>query len=138
MEQQQIISSHNLAGLTTVLGLRLDWPALIQRAWGFVVKKLQALPDDWYARLQHQKNAAFAWRQLLFFAAVDQKTSTDLPLWFGVLEQYLEQNVPETESLAWFRQVFLQPLARVLRGEPGPRNPVLGWVSGDHPLNPKK
>ena len=66
---------------------------------------------------------------------MDQGMAIETPLWFSTLEQRLQQTISREEVRAWFRETFLQPLGRVLRGEMGPQRPVLGWVSDNHPLD---
>lgn len=71
LEQAQILTTHNLAALTSALGLRdrvaAMSPDLAGRAFTWAVRRQQQPAGHWQARLQAVKNAAYAWRQAIFF-----------------------------------------------------------------------
>lgn len=71
LEQAQILTTHNLAALTGTLELRDRVaemaPDLAARAFTCAVRRQQQPSDQWRARLQAVKNAAYAWRQAIFF-----------------------------------------------------------------------
>lgn len=71
LEQAQIVTTHNLAALVDGLGLlpHLQDPApgLATAALDWLVHHLSPRVDDWHAAHQTVKNAAYAWRQALFF-----------------------------------------------------------------------
>ena len=71
LEQAQILTTHNLAALTGTLELRdrvaAIAPDLADRAFTWAVRRQQQPSDQWRARLQAVKNAAYAWRQAIFF-----------------------------------------------------------------------
>lgn len=71
LEQAQILTTHNLAALVDTLGLRdrvaAMAPDLADRAFTWAVRRQQQSADQWRARLQAVKNAAYAWRQAIFF-----------------------------------------------------------------------
>lgn len=71
LEQSQILTTHNLAPLAS--GLRLGprvqalAPTLARAALAFVVRRQAQVAPDFKSRLQMVKNAAYAWRQAIFF-----------------------------------------------------------------------
>jgi hypothetical protein len=74
LEQAQILTTHNLAALTSTLELRDSVaaiaPDLADRAFTWAVRRQQRPSDQWRARLQAVKNAAYAWRQAIFFLSL--------------------------------------------------------------------
>ncbi|HVY60151.1 MAG TPA: hypothetical protein VHF22_00800, partial [Planctomycetota bacterium] len=75
IEQAQILTTHNLAvlldalGLASLLGDRLV--VLADACFEFIVRSLDRRPPTWRkAALQRRKNAAYAWRQMVFFLAL--------------------------------------------------------------------
>lgn len=71
IEQSMVLTSHNLAALVSGLGLgdrvRVLAPTLAARAFKFAVRRQAQCPPDFKSRLQAVKNAAYAWRQGIFF-----------------------------------------------------------------------
>lgn len=74
IEQEQVVTTHNLAVLFDALGLRqelqMELPNLARRCFQWICRRLQQKSTTWKARLQSVKNAAYAWRQLVFFLAL--------------------------------------------------------------------
>jgi hypothetical protein len=74
LEQSQILTTHNLAILIDALGLGdrvADLaPELADRAFAWLVHKLRQRQPAYRARLQAVKNAAYAWRQALYFLSL--------------------------------------------------------------------
>lgn len=71
LEQSQILTTHNLAVLVDGLGLT-DWlasaaPALAGRALSWAVRRMAVRVTHRHAALVAVKNAAYAWRQGIFF-----------------------------------------------------------------------
>jgi hypothetical protein len=71
IEQAQILTTHNLAALVHPIGVNppVGWPELARRAFAATCRHI--------VRLQHNptplrgiKDAAYAWRQMLFFMAM--------------------------------------------------------------------
>lgn len=147
LEQSQILTTHNLAVLTGTLSLhdRIAGlaPELADWAFACAVRWLAQPQPAWRARLHAVKNAAYAWRQALFFLS-------------------LRPPPAQAEALARLRdqvkavgdedfQVRFQPavdgLAHVIAGgrfdaggtapEPAAGRRFLGWTVGPHwILNP--
>jgi len=71
LEQAQILTTHNLAVLIDMLELRdriaAMAPDLAERAFTWAVRRQQQSAGPWRTRLQSVKNAAYAWRQAIFF-----------------------------------------------------------------------
>jgi hypothetical protein len=78
LEQVQILTTHNLATLV-LMGLTADWEVLAVRAWTTTrecLEKQLKLPDTYWAvhvKRLLVKNAAWAWRQAIFFLAMAEK-----------------------------------------------------------------
>jgi len=138
VEQQQIITTHNLASLFTALDINdFNWSGMAQRCATCVYRTLAVAADaDGHERLMHTKNAAYAWRQLIFFMSVvdlgpgnHQQSEV-----VGAVIQRLHQKVTEkTKSLgAKIERHLVSPLMEAMAGQP-PKQPFLGWTScGQH------
>ncbi|MBZ0237573.1 MAG: hypothetical protein K8M05_34970, partial [Deltaproteobacteria bacterium] len=88
LEQAQILTTHNLAVLVGGLGLSpkvaARLPALARRCWDFVVRSLQVMPPRRVHQLRAVKHAAYAWRQMIFFASImPAATRDDFIRWTG-------------------------------------------------------
>lgn len=75
IEQQQILTSHNLAAIASLSGVQQAlagrWHELAQRCFDWIVDQLQ-LPDAGHQVALHRiKNAAYAWRQMVLFLSLD-------------------------------------------------------------------
>ncbi|HUQ07104.1 MAG TPA: hypothetical protein VM261_31655 [Kofleriaceae bacterium] len=74
LEQSQILTTHNLAVLVGGLGLSprvaAKLPALARRSWDDVVRSLQVPRPRRIHQLRAIKNAAYTWRQMIFFASI--------------------------------------------------------------------
>ncbi|MDB4942184.1 MAG: hypothetical protein JWP97_1718 [Labilithrix sp.] len=85
IEQQQILTTHNLATLVAGAGLedrlRGDVPDLARRCFVWVCRQQQLKRRDWRAQLQMLKNTAYAWRQMLFFLSIGDSSVEELVRW---------------------------------------------------------
>jgi hypothetical protein len=74
IEQQQILTTQNLAALFMGLGLpdvlRGQLYEMARQCFRWVVRRQQMRVDRWHARLIMLKNTAYAWRQMVFFLAL--------------------------------------------------------------------
>ena len=135
VEQEQILTTHNLAVLTAELGLR-DMLApraveLARRCVDFALVELQRPDASWSNRLHAVKNSAYAFRQMIFFLSIAgpaaQKEAIALA-WARLAEQ------PHPFQ-ARFRPA-LEGLARAARGlspeSPPEARRFLGWDDGKH------
>ena len=72
VEQSQILTTHNLAvlfeGLGLVEALRPELDGLARECFTWLCRRLQFRSDEiWHAKLLALKNAAYAWRQMVFY-----------------------------------------------------------------------
>ncbi|MEA5362865.1 hypothetical protein VA596_25245 [Amycolatopsis sp., V23-08] len=71
LEQSQILTTQNLAVLVETLGLHARLrelaPELAGEAFAWVIRRLSQRTDNRHAAFQTVKNAAYAWRQAVFF-----------------------------------------------------------------------
>jgi hypothetical protein len=138
IEQAQVLTTHNLAVLFDALGLteslrpRLEELAL--RCFAWVCRRLRQKCAAWQPQLRAIKNAAYAWRQMVFFLAVTPAESVGAFL--GRADALLGEQSPHLQgrlrpALVW--------LARAARGLPveapatleeGRR--FLGWTTERH------
>jgi hypothetical protein len=72
IEQQQILTTHNLAALFAELELarELDLLDLARRAFEWVCRSQEFKGGNVRAQLQTLKNSAYAWRQMIFFLSL--------------------------------------------------------------------
>lgn len=74
IEQQQILTTQNLAALFAGLGLtdllRGQLREMAQQCFKWVCQRQQMKVRQWHARLLMLKNTAYAWRQMVFFLAL--------------------------------------------------------------------
>jgi hypothetical protein len=141
IEQEQVLTTHNLAVLFDALGLRGSLgPALgelARRCFAWACRRLRRPAGPWKARLRTVKNAAYAWRQMVFFLAL--LPAGDVRDFLAWAEGHLG------EQGAGFRLRFrlaLAGLARATQGLPtdgqageGPADEArtfLGWATEKH------
>jgi hypothetical protein len=141
IEQEQILTTHNLAVLFDVLGLVdslqpvLD--ELARQCFAWVCRRHQQKAGPWKARLRMVKNTAYAWRQMVFFLALLRGSAArDFVGW---AQEHMRTQ--EEEFQMQFRPA-LAGLARAVQGLPpgeqsgqnhsfSPR-PFLGWTTEKH------
>jgi hypothetical protein len=74
IEQQQILTTQNLAVLFDGLGLAASLEnqlrVLAERCLAWICRRQQVTTNSWHARLIAVKNTAYAWRQMIFFLAL--------------------------------------------------------------------
>lgn len=119
IEQAQILTTHNLAPLVQ-LGVEVIWIDQARSAWNSVRAHLSNARGS--KPLHHRKNAAFAWRQALFFLALASPEEV-----VSFLAEPLTRGLsPET---AEWCELILNGLRDAVTGEEGPPQPFLGWVA---------
>ncbi|PSL93322.1 hypothetical protein [Pseudomonas sp. R9.37] len=143
LEQQQILTTQNLALLFEELGLKVllqpRLGSMVQACFEWICKRHQMRIEHHHARLIMLKNTAYAWRQMVFYLTMlDDPARTDA---LASVEAYFA-----TQPLA-FRGRFL-PLMSGLRkafaGEVLPQQApaedgarvFLGWTTTQHWLLP--
>lgn len=140
IEQEQILTTHNLAPLVEALGPTVLGPnaeALAQRCFDWIGRRLRQTTGPWKSRLRAVKNAAYAWRQMVFFLSVAPAGAFDsfLARAHGWLAQ-------QPEALRARLAPALAGLSRAARGlpveapasaaEPSGARRFLGWTTGKH------
>ena len=142
LEQAQILTTHNLAILIDTLGLRdrvsTLAPELADRTFAWIVRSLQQRPPTWRAQLQAVKNAAYAWRQAIYFLSLCPP-----PVQAQALARLRGrvQAAGDDDFQARFQPVT-DGLAHVIAGgrfdtdgsapDPGDGRRFLGWTAGRH------
>ena len=141
IEQEQIVTTHNLAVLVQELGLReglrLQLDDLARGCFTWICRRQQQKIDAWRPRLRMIKNSAYAWRQMVFFLALLPSDSLDAFL--GWAYEHLGQQRPAFQTA--FRPA-LDGLALVARdgsldvqdqrSNPGDVQRLLGWTTERH------
>lgn len=146
IEQCQILTTHNLAQLVTGLDLRdelrQEFPKLARRCFTWICTRLQLPMDDWHVAMQNVKNAAYAWRQMIFYLSFAE--TDEIPQFLIWAEDHLRTQRED------FRQRFapvvggLRAVAAGVRfGEDGwtptaTGRRFLGWTAGRHWLLPAR
>jgi hypothetical protein len=141
IEQEQILTTHNLAVLFDALSLAESLrPVLVElahRCFVWVCRRHQQKMDQWKSRLRLVKNTAYAWRQMVFFLAL--RPSSDVQEFLGWAEEHLGKQAEAFQ--ARFRPA-LAGLARAAQGmttmepagedRPATARVFLGWTTGKH------
>ncbi|MCB9700977.1 MAG: hypothetical protein H6711_03725 [Myxococcales bacterium] len=140
LEQSQILTTHNLAvllaGLDLVDRTRPLAPAMARDALRFAVRRQTQVAPGFRAQLQAVKNAAYAWRQGIFFLSLCDAAAQREAL------AELEREVARVRDRAWAGRFepALAGLRLILGGGrfddagigPGPARRFLGWSVGKH------
>ena len=130
IEQQQIVTTHNLAVLFERLGLAAtlsaELPGMVRRCFEWICQRHQARYPDRHSRLIMLKNTAYAWRQMIFFLSMMAPESRVQSL--AELHRHFEAQ-PER-----FRTRFA-PALHGLDGQ-GDGRTFLGWAAKAHWLMP--
>jgi hypothetical protein len=136
IEQEQILTTHNLAVLFTALGLadtlRPHLGDLARRCFEWICRRQRQQPANWRARLQAVKNSAYAWRQMIFFLALEPDEVVRAFLTWA--SDHLSQQHPE---FAMRFQPALNGLDRAIHGlspedAAGKATRFLGWSQETH------
>lgn len=138
LEQSQILTTYNLAVLVTALDLQPYLAEHAQRhaqqAFAWAHQRIETLPppQERFSRLRAVKNAAYAWRQAIFFLSFANPDEQDAVA-HGLIE-----------SMPGPLKPAAQGLRRVVRGEQFDAKGLLhdgrrflGWSCGPHWLLPQ-
>ncbi|MFP2959236.1 hypothetical protein ACLEPN_15685 [Myxococcus sp. 1LA] len=133
IEQAQILTTHNLAilfealNLTRTLGPRL--PDMARRCFVSVCHLVLLDAPRYQHRLRNVKNAAYAWRQMVFFLSrLPRSEQEEFGQW---AQQHLDAQPNQLAST--FAPAFTRLLA-VIQGQvpPLPGRVFLGWAVDGH------
>lgn len=133
IEQQQIVTTQNLAPLFNALNLAPHLaPFLIQMAktcFTWICSLLQARPHSRHQQLVDVKNSAYAWRQMLFFLSLVPRS--EVAAFIAWASLHLEAQAPV------FQRRFdpaIKGLQAAFQKAPMPAEGrrLLGWTTGDH------
>ncbi|WP_386070714.1 hypothetical protein ACFJIW_08725 [Tahibacter sp. UC22_41] len=139
IEQQQILTTHNLALMFGELGLagllQADLPALALTTFDWICGRLERLPSGWHARLIVVKKCAYAWRQMLFYLS-----QTDASVRADTLATILATFESRQRPFVQRFRPALRGLQRAAAGEMLPQQQIgidgsrvfLGWTTGRH------
>jgi hypothetical protein len=141
VEQEQLLTTHNLATLITGLQLtdqlRVRFPEMARRCFVRSCQLLQIEADEFQLKLQNTKNAAYAWRQMVFFLSLVKEDTVQQ--FFAWAFEHLHKQKPEFQDK--FRPVLAalelvsKGICLTITGAPG-ESPArfLGWCSTRHYL----
>ncbi len=137
IEQEQIFTSHNLAALFRELQLEQilasDLEEMIRACFIYICRTLQLPFSYWNAQLRDLKNAAYAWRQMIFFLSVLDSKYQNPPALFDWMDEYLNKQKPD------FVERFAPALKALRQAQTEPIDPsqrFLGWTTKRHWLAP--
>ncbi|HJQ61174.1 MAG TPA: hypothetical protein VJ890_29990 [Vineibacter sp.] len=143
IEQQQILTSQNLAALFIALGLtdklRNQMDGLARTCFAWVCRRQQVFSKDRHAQLIMVKNTAYAWRQMVFFLALSPQDRIDHFLTWA--EAHLDKQAPDFKARfsPALRGLKLaasgRSIDREATAEAGARR-FLGWSTQKHWLLP--
>lgn len=123
IERQQLLTTQNLAVLTGTLGLELDWAALAAKTWAWLVAALSKAPAEYVPRLRLRKDAAYAWRQLVYYVSRLPPAGQSTAL--TALVRVASAESAHLHCLA----TFLLPLVQVVGGLGPAPVALFGWTA---------
>lgn len=139
VEQQQILTTQNLAVLFMELGLtgtlRNQLGDVAKECFKWICRRQQMKIDKWHAKLIMIKNSAYAWRQMMFFLAL--LTPSDLAAFLQWAQAHFDEQSVE------FRKRFGPALKGLIlaaegrqvgnsSGEESGAHRFLGWTNKKH------
>lgn len=119
IEQAQILTAQNLAALVNA-GVQIDWEIQAREAWN--VTKSHLAKAAGAKNLHHRKNAAYAWRQTIFYLSLSSLEQTAS---FVHDETLAERLAPEIKIRA---AAIVQGLRETLDDDAPANGPFLAWV----------
>lgn len=139
IEQQQILTTQNLAALISGLDLRGAlqgrFGGMAQSCFQWICSRNQMKVTDWHAQLILIKNSAYAWRQMVFFLSMLPPSELESALEW--MDAYYQKQSAQFQLR--FRPAFdgLKACASTLTGSatlplPEQRRQFLGWSDTRH------
>ena len=140
LEQQQILTTQNLAAVFSALDLRASLSERLgDMAWlcmDWICNRHQMKIDDWHAKLIMVKNTAYAWRQMLFYLSLAPEPEAEAQSIIERAKAKIDRKDPAL--LRRFRPA-LQGLEAAASGNATrPEQRFLGWTRGRHWLLPEE
>jgi hypothetical protein len=144
IEQAQILTTQNLATLFEDAAfatlMRSQLPGMAKRSFEWICARFQNLSGEWKAQMQLMKNAAYAWRQMIFYLSL--LGADEVTVFSDWLVKYFETRT------APFRARFapvVKGFEAVVAGQsfdsagrsPSGGRRFLGWSVGRHWLLPR-
>jgi hypothetical protein len=133
IEQIQIVTTHNLAQLVDGLSLRSSLrpiiPKLVEQCLASAIAELQRpLPvtKPNHTRLIRRKNAAYAWRQMVFFIALAEPATRE-----SVLLAARQAIAAAEDGVRMLLQPYIEGVVASAAGKalgPGDERRFLGWL----------
>ena len=134
IEQQQILTTQNLATLLSVAEVRLQIEPLasgmVKKSFTWLVEELLVARPNWHSRLIAVKNSAYAWRQMMFFLSSLQ--AEDVSQLIDWMDATLVNS--DNDFVVRFRPVLVG-LRNVAEGraiESSGGKQFLGWTTSRH------
>ncbi len=131
IEQQQILTTQNLSVLMKALNLPVQRTPAAQRCWQWILRRLAKRSDNYHARLIMVKNAAYAWRQMIYFlSGLAIATQQEFLGWMRLM--LMKEPAHLQEAL----RPMIAGLQRAVNGQSPEAPPdarlFLGWTTGKH------
>jgi hypothetical protein len=123
IEQEQILTTHNLAVLFESLSLKeklaVDLPGMASRCLHYIHRRQSInFKENWRARLTTLKNTAYAWRQMIFYLSMMPPSA---------VRSFVD------EAKQKYPGILTDGLSQAADGKQ-PDYCFLGWTVGKHPL----
>ncbi|MFF1692076.1 hypothetical protein ACFVXC_00355 [Streptomyces sp. NPDC058257] len=129
IEQSQILTTHNLAVLARHVGISPDWPDLARRAF-VAVCRLTARVHDNPRPLRTVKDAAYAWRQMLFH--ISRCTPAEQAAFLASLDEEVARHPAHVAPRLAPALVGLHQVAAGGAADTGTGRRFLGWSAEGH------
>ena len=100
LEQEQILTTHNLATLFETLDLKeamqerfLD---LAKDCFAYSAQTLQTWKPDWHSQMLQVKNSAYSWRQMIFYLSF--VSDLEFQSFLEFTSKFLQKSSPQLEA----------------------------------------
>ena len=132
IEQQQILTTQNLAALVVRLDLRDALqdrlPDMARSCLKWICARHRMRLDDWHGQLLRVKNTAYAWRQMIFFLSLLR--AQEVGAFLAWAEAFQARQPPEWQQRL---RPALDGLQAAADGVPrAGAVQLLGWTEGRH------
>ncbi|OPZ90087.1 MAG: hypothetical protein BWY75_00885 [bacterium ADurb.Bin425] len=149
IEQAQIVTTHNMASLVVALDLksdaRLHLENMVQSAFVSIVALLSMRVNDWRIELRRIKNAAYGFRQIVFYLSLLQSKGISIEPCLLFMEEHLAKLSERASQkdldnrlapiLIGLRDISAGQSFDSSGGTAGGGRRFLGWSSGKHWLS---